>query len=292
MVKALNLMHMMKKEIKRMFLIVFGAVLMAVNINTFVHSANLIPGGFSGLALLIQNIFQKYFGLKLPFSILVYIFNIFPIYIGFKYIGKKFTLYSMVMIIVSGLLTDFIPGLKITDDILLCSIFGGICNAVSINCCLMADSSSGGTDFISIYVSEKTGKSAWNYIMAGNVCILIIAGILINWNAALYSIIFQYVSTQVLNFLYKRYEKITLLIITDKPEEIYKIIKEQTNHDATVFYGKGCYQGTEHAMLYSVVSGSESGNLEKQIRQTDSNAFINVIRSKSIVGRFFKKNLE
>lgn len=280
------------KEIKRSILIVLGAVLMAVNINTFVHSANLLPGGFSGLALLIQNVFQKYFGLKLPFSILVYIFNIYPIYIGFRYIGEKFTVYSMAMIIVSGFLTDIIPGLKITDDILLCSIFGGICNAIAIYCCLMADSSSGGTDFISIYVSEKTGISAWNYIMAGNFCVLIVAGLLINWNAALYSIIFQYVSTQVLNLLYKRYEKITLLIVTDKPDEVYKIIKEQTNHDATVFNGKGCYQGIEHPILYSVVSGSESVYLEKLIRQADPNAFINVIRSKSIVGRFFKRNLD
>lgn len=283
---------MIKKEIRRLILILLGSVLMAVNINTFVHSANLIPGGFSGVALLIQNAFSKYFNIKVPYSLLVYTFNIFPIYIGFRYIGKKFTLYSMLMIIVSGFLTDVIPGLKITDDILLCSIFGGICNAVSINFCLMADSSSGGTDFISIYISEKTGKSAWNYIMAFNVCVLIISGVLLGWNAALYSIIFQYVSTQVLNYLYKRYEKITLLIVTDKPDEVYKIIKEQTNHDATVFEGKGCYQGAEHKMLYSVVSGSESGNLEKRIRMCDSNAFINVIRSKSIVGRFFKRDLE
>lgn len=283
---------MIKKEIRRLLLILIGSVLMALNINTFVHSANLIPGGFSGVALLIQNVFIKYFNIKLPYSILVYTFNIFPIYIGFRYIGKKFTLYSMLMIIVSGFLTDVIPGLKITDDILLCSIFGGICNAISINFCLMADSSSGGTDFISIYISEKTGKSAWNYIMAFNVCILVISGILLGWNAALYSIIFQYASTQVLNYLYKRYEKITLFIVTDKPEEIYKIIKEQTNHDATVFEGKGCYQGAEHKMLYSVVSGSESGNLEKKIRMADPNVFINVIRSKSIVGRFFKRDLD
>ena len=285
-------MLMIKKEIRRLILILLGSVLMAVNINTFVHSANLIPGGFSGVALLIQNAFSKYFNIKVPYSLLVYTFNIFPIYIGFRYIGKKFTLYSMLMIIVSGFLTDVIPDLKITDDILLCSIFGGICNAVSINFCLMADSSSGGTDFISIYISEKTGKSAWNYIMAFNVCVLIISGVLLGWNAALYSIIFQYVSTQVLNYLYKRYEKITLLIVTDKPDEVYKIIKEQTNHDATVFEGKGCYQGAEHKMLYSVVSGSESGNLEKRIRMCYSNAFINVIRSKSIVGSFFKRDLE
>lgn len=282
----------MKQEIKRIIYILLASVIMAVNINTFVHSASLFPGGFSGLALLIQNVAGKYAGINLPFSLLVYIFNIFPVYIGFKFIGKKFTIYSLIMILVSGLLTDIIPGFKITQDILLCSIFGGIINAIAISLCLMADSSSGGTDFISIYVSEKTGKSAWNYILVGNICVLIIAGLLVGWNEALYSIIFQYVSTQALNVLYKRYEKITLLIITDKPDEIYRIIKEQTNHDATVFMGKGCYHGVEHPMVYSVVGGSESGNLERLIRTADPDVFINVIRSKSIVGRFFKRNME
>lgn len=280
------------KEFNRLILIILGAVIMALNISVFVHTAHLLPGGFTGVSLLLQDVFAKYFGIKLPFSILVYAFNIFPVYIGFRFIGKKFTLYSVLMIFLSGLLTDIIPDMHITDDILLCSIFGGIVNAIAINFCLMADSSSGGTDFISIFVSEKTGKTAWNYILAGNVCVLIISGFLLSWNSALYSIIFQYVSTQALNFLYKRYEKITLLIITDKADEIYRIINEHTHHDATIFNGQGCYQGAEHKMIYSVVSGSESGNLEKLIRNADPEAFINVIRSKSIIGRFFKKNMD
>lgn len=280
------------KELKRLLLIVLGSVCMALNISVFVHTAHLLPGGFTGVALLIQDSFARYLGVKVPFSVLVYGLNIVPVYIGFRFIGKKFTLYSVLMIFLSGLLTDLIPDLKLTDDVLLCSIFGGIFNAVSIWFCLMADSSSGGTDFISIFVSEKTGKSAWNYILAGNVCVLAISGFLLGWNGALYSIIFQYVSTQTVNILYKRYEKITLLIITDKADEIYRIINEHTHHDATVFTGKGCYQGAEHQMIYSVVSGTESGSLEKLIRQADPGVFINVIRSKSIVGRFFKRNMD
>ncbi len=262
---------------------------MAVNIKTFVHSGNLFPGGFTGLALLIQEAIQKFSGHNVPFSVLVYGLNVFPVLIGFLWIGKKFTFYSVVMIVVSGLLTDFVPGLYLTQDVLLCSIFGGILNAVSISLCLFAGSSSGGTDFIAIFIAEKTGKSAWNYILAFNVAVLLTAGILFGWNAALYSIIFQFVSTQALNVLYKKYEKTTLLIITDKDEEIYKIIHEKTNHDATVFVGKGCFKNVEHKLLYTVVSSQESGSLEKLIRKADPNAFINVLQSKDIVGRFFKR---
>lgn len=273
----------------RLFLVLVGAALMAVNINTFVHSGNLFPGGFTGLALLIQETILKFSGHNFPYSVLAYALNVGPVIIGFMFIGKKFTLYSVVMIVVSGLLTDILPGFDLTDDVLLCSIFGGMINAVSISLCLFAGSSSGGTDFIAIFISEKTGKSAWNYILAFNVAVLFTAGILFGWNAALYSIVFQFVSTQALNILYKKYEKTTLLIITDNYEEIYRIIHEKTNHDATVFTGTGCYKNAEHKLLYTVVSAQESGSLEKEIRSADPNAFINVLQSKNILGRFFKR---
>lgn len=277
------------RELKRLLLIILGSLITAFNINTFVKSANIIPGGFSGLALLIQHIVNKFFNVNIPYSALTWTLNAIPIYIGFRFIGKRFTFYSVVMIVLSGILVDFVPGLSLTNDVLLCAIFGGIIDAVSIYCCLMADSSSGGTDFISIYISERTGKSAWNYILAGNCCVLLTAGIFLGWNAALYSIIFQYVTTQGLNFLYKKYKKTTLLIVTDKAQEIYKIINQKTHHDGTILKGKGCYQGAEHEILYSVVSSSESGKLEKEIREADPEAFINVLESKEIIGRFFKR---
>ncbi|MBR4374276.1 MAG: YitT family protein [Treponema sp.] len=281
-----------KAESKRLLLILLGAVLMAMNIDSFVHSAKLLPGGFAGVTLLLQNIFVKFFNVKLPYSVVVYIFNIFPILIGIRYIGKKFTVYSIVMILVSGLFTDLFDGAKflvLTEDSLLCAIFGGIVNAFSVSLCLFAGSSSGGTDFIAIYVAEKTGKSAWNYIFAFNCCVLAVAGILFGWDIALYSIIFQFTSTQTVNFLYKRYEKTTLLIVTDKPDEVYHVIKNLTHHAATVFEGRGEYSGKNHKLVYSVVSSDESGKLEGEIRKVDPDAFINVICSKEIVGKFFKR---
>lgn len=196
------------------------------------------------------------------------------------------------MIFVSGIFTDFLAVydfLFITDDMLLCAIFGGILNGVAISLCLFAGASSGGTDFISIFISEKTGKSAWNLIFIFNCFVLFIAGLLFGWDKALYSIIFQFTSTQMLKVLYKKYEKTTLLIITDKPTEIYAKIKELTNHGATIFEGHSEFSGKTHKMVYTVVSSSESGNLEKALRTVDPDAFINVLQSKEIIGRFFKR---
>lgn len=279
-------------DLKRFLLVLIGGFLLAINIVTFVRPAKLIPGGFTGISLLIQNVFQKYLSLNVPYSVINYILNAIPVFIGIKFIGKKFTLFSVVMIFVSGIFTDFLAVydfLFITDDMLLCAIFGGILNGVAISLCLFAGASSGGTDFISIFISEKTGKSAWNLIFIFNCFVLFIAGLLFGWDKALYSIIFQFTSTQMLNVLYKKYEKTTLLIITDKPTEIYAKIKELTNHGATIFEGHSEFSGKTHKMVYTVVSSSESGNLEKALRTVDPDAFINVLQSKEIIGRFFKR---
>lgn len=280
------------KDSKRFLLVFIGGFLMAANIVTFARPANLFPGGFTGISLLIQDVFKKYFGLSLPYSAVNYVLNAVPVWIGIKYIGKRFTFFSIMMIFVSGIFTDLLAACnlpRLTDDMLLCSVFGGIVNGTAISICLFAGASSGGTDFIAIFISEKSGKSAWNLIFAFNCCVLFSAGILFGWDKALYSIIFQFTSTQVINTLYKKYAKTTLLIITDRPGEIYKKVKELTNHGATVFEGRGEYSGKTHKMVYTVVSSSESGSLEKALRSVDPDAFINVLQSKEIIGRFFKR---
>ena len=82
------------KELSRIFLVLCGAVLMAINLNTFVHSAGLLPGGFTGITLLLQEVFQKFLGIKIPFTVFYWGLNVVPVCVCFKYVGKKFTIYS------------------------------------------------------------------------------------------------------------------------------------------------------------------------------------------------------
>ena len=139
---------------------------------------------------------------------------------------------------------------------------------------------------ISIYFSHVKGIDAWNYILLGNVVILLIAGGLFGWSIALYSIIYQFCSTQVIQFMYKRYKKMTLFIISDKSEEIYHAIKNTTNHDATLFKGIGCYEEKERTLIYSVINSEAKRELITLIRSIDKHAFINVVKTEELDGRF------
>lgn len=277
------------REVKRILLVVAAACIMAMNIKGFIRAGGLIPGGFNGLTLLIQQIGVKFLNIEIPFTPVNLLLNAVPIFISFQFIGKKFTGYSCLMIVLSGLLTDILPGYPLTHDILLVSVFGGIINAFAISLCLFADATSGGTDFIAIFFSEKFGIDTWNYIFAANVVVLLIAGVLFGWNEALYSIVFQFTSTQVLHLLYKRYQKQTLFIITEYPDEVYEEIKNITNHDATLFKGTGCYQKKECNMLYSVVGSDEIRKVVSKIREVDGHAFINIMKTEQVTGRFYKR---
>jgi uncharacterized membrane-anchored protein YitT (DUF2179 family) len=282
-----------RRTAKRLVLISLGAALMAFNINTFVHAGGLIPGGFTGLTLLIQEVCLRYWNFHIPFSVALYILNAVPAVICFKYIGKNFTLYSVLMVVVSGLMTDFMPPMLISfiqlHDTLLSAVFGGILNAISIALCLFADATSGGTDFIAIFISEKYRRDAWNHIFLGNCVILAIAGYLFTLDKALYSIIFQFTTTMALSSLYRAYQQKTLLIITNKPQEVYAIIREKTHHAATSFNGTGLYNMRERSLLYSVVYANEVAGLINAIQSVDADAFINVIKTEQINGRFFRK---
>jgi uncharacterized membrane-anchored protein YitT (DUF2179 family) len=279
-------------SLKRLLFITLGAVLMAFNINTFVHAGGLVPGGFTGLTLLIQEICLRYGGFHIPFSVVLYALNIAPAIICFKFIGKKFALYSCLMIVISGILTDWMPAMFINyiqlHDTLLSAVFGGLLNAVSVALCLHVGATSGGTDFIAIFISEKYRKDAWNYIFAGNCIILGIAGWLFTLDKALYSIIFQFTTTMALGYLYQAYQQKTLFIITDNSKEVFGLINRMTHHGATLFTGTGLYNMEKRTLLYSVVYSNEVTKLINAIRKIDSGAFINVIKTEHLNGQFFK----
>lgn len=278
-----------KKDARRAALVTLGSALFALNINTFVHTAGLFPGGFSGLTLLLQEIFRRFLGIEIPYTAINLLLNAFPVYISFRFIGKKFTLLSCLSIVLTSVLTDLLPGMSITSEPILVCIFGGIMNGCAILLCLLAGGTSGGTDFISIYLSEQHGKDSFNIILMGNVTMLTIAGVLFGWERALYSILFQYASTQLLHMLYKRYQQQTLLIITEQPEEVYRVIKDITHHGATLFKGTGLYEHQERTMIYSVVAADEVKRVVASVRAVDGHAFINSIKTNSLTGRFYRR---
>ena len=273
----------------RILVVIIASAVFAVNIKSFVRTGGLLPGGATGLTLLIQGIADRFFGLALPYTPINVLINAVPVYIGFKFIGKKFTSLSCIVIILTGVLTDLIPGYVITNDIILISVFGGIINGIAVSLCLLMDATSGGTDFIAIYLNKKKGTNGFNVAMVINTVILVTAGALFGWEKALYSVIFQYVSTNIINILYRKYQQATLFIVTSAADEVSSLIYDITRHGATIIYGRGSYEEeSTKSVVYSVVTATQVSKVVNAVREIDPAAFVNVFKSERVSGRFYR----
>ena len=276
-----------KKTIIKFLLLTLAAGIFAFNLKSFIRTGNLIPGGFSGITVLIQHIGRQFFGVEIPYSLVYLPLNVIPAYIGLRYIGKKFTFESFYVVVLSSILTDIIPNITITYEPILIALFAGIVGGIASVICLTAGASGGGTDFISIFLSEKKGIDAWGYILAGNIVLLVIGGLLFDFDRALYSIIYQYVITTMLGTYYKRYQQDTLLVVTSKPQEVLEKIYELTHHDGTIITGEGGYSGENKKIIYSVIGRDQSDKVINAIKEMDEGAFTNVIKTEQVNGRFY-----
>ena len=104
--------------------------------------------------------------------------------------------------------------------------------------------------------------------------------------------IFQFCTTQALHALFQRYQHRTMWIVTEHPDQVYRIIRDFTHHGATLFKGTGLYRNEPRSMIYTVVSGDDVRRLVHEIRQTDPHAFINAQHTDSLIGRFYRKPQE
>ena len=283
-----------KKELKefliRILMILLSSLIISVNFKSFVSAGDLFPGGFTGITRLIQRCALEFANVELPFAPINLAFNAIPAAVSYKLVGKRFTMYSCLHIVLTSIFTDMMPALDITEDILLICIFGGIINGFALSLCLGVRVTSGGTDFIAIALSERKNVDAWNYILCGNVVMLLIAGALFGWEKALYSMLFQYATTQVIKMLDPDGRRATLLIVTGRESAGGVCAQIQdTNHTATLLEGVGLYNGNPCVVIYSVVSDSEVRSLARKIRHSDPKAFVNVLRTERVVGKFYRR---
>lgn len=281
-----------KKDIKNIVLVFIGAILSAIGLNVFVASKDLLPSGFTGVAILIVRIAHEFFNINMSFSIVYLLLNFFPAIFVYKYIGRKFTILSVLHIVLVSFFTSIIPHVAITDDTLIVCIFGGIFVGSGTLTSLKANACSGGTDFIAMYISQRYNRSVWNYVFLFNVMLLIISGVLFGVEPALYSIIYQFTNTQIVNTFHDRYHLRALTIITKMPNEVSEAIFNCSRRGITEWSAKGKYANTNQSVLYMVVGADEVSRIIKGIRKVDTHVFISDVKINQVVGNFYQKPFE
>lgn len=271
--------------------VIISALLQTYVIQVFIRPSNLLSSGFTGVAILIEKIVELYGG-SFSTSLGMLALNIPVAILCSKSISVRFTFYSMIQVFLASFFLKVCNFTPLFDDVLLNVTFGGFLYGIAIAIALRGNASTGGTDFIALYVSNKTGRSIWEYVFAGNVVILCIFGYMFGWIYAGYSILFQFVSTKAISAFHHRYERVTLQITTTDAEAVMKAYVKNYRHGISCVDAVGGYSHKKMYLLHTVVSSYEVNDIISLMKEEDPNIIVNLLKTENFYGGFYQAPIE
>jgi len=271
--------------------VIVSAFLQTYVIKVFIEPANLLSSGFTGVAILIDRIASLYGG-SFSTSIGLLVLNVPVAILCYKSIGKKFVISSLCQVFLTSLFLNILSFPPVFDDIVLNVCFGGVIYGIATVIALKGNSSTAGTDFIALYISNRMERSIWGYVFVFNATILCIFGYLFGWIYAGYSIVFQFISTKTISSFYQRYKRVTLQITTESAQSIVEAYIREYRHGISVLDGYGGYSKKSMSLLHTVVSAYEVQDIAMLIREVDTNAIINVLSTEAFYGGFYQQPLD
>ncbi len=257
--------------------------------NIFLIPANVYSSGFTGIAQLLSKVLTDYTPFHLSVGILLLLLNIPVAILGWIKVGKSFTIYSFLSVVLSSFFLELIPIIHVSNDILLNAVFGGVIIAVGVGLTLKWGASTGGLDIIAMILSRLKDKPIGPYMFILNGIIVVTAGFLYGWEKALYTLVFLYTSTRVIDTIHTRHHKLTAFIITKKADEMKKAIHSKLVRGITMIPAKGAFSNETRDMLMIVITRYELFDLERIIHEVDPDAFTNIIQTTDVYG-FFRRD--
>jgi uncharacterized membrane-anchored protein YitT (DUF2179 family) len=284
-------MDMLWLQTKKLAVVTAGSLLVALAMNLFLIPANIYSSGFTGIAQLLSKVLGDYTPIHVSLGFLLLLLNIPVAILGWKKVGKSFTVYSFISVALSSLFLTLIPIKQVSNDILLNAVFGGVIQAVGVGITLKWGASTGGVDIIAMVLSRMKDKPIGPYMLVINGVIIITAGFLYGWEKALYTLVTLYTSTRVIDAIHTRHAKLTAIIITKKADVMKKAIQEKLVRGITILPAKGAFSNEAREMLMVVITRYELYDLERILKDVDPNAFTNIIQTTNIYGFFLLNHL-
>lgn len=265
---------------------IVGAFIMAVATSLFLLPNQLSSGGFAGIATIL------YYFLKIPMGISILAFNI-PLFLfaGYK-LGKRFFIKSIIGTITFSLSIDILDKLTpLTQDRFLACIYGGIIIGLGTAIILKANSSTGGSDLISMLVKKYNSD-----IRTSNV-IIIVDTIIVGLNVVffreieigLYSAITIYLMGKMIDIIFEGiYFTKLVIIISNKSQEIAEEIGDKVGKGTTGLFGKGMYTNEHKTILMCAASRGDVARVKQTAKKIDPKSFIIIANAREVVGLGFK----
>jgi len=262
-------------------LIGLGSVLCAVAINGILIPQRFVSGGLVGLSLVIHYLLSS-----LSVGWLYLVLNIPLFVLGWLYVGRRFFVYSLAgLLIFSGALV-FVNFTVPVHDMLLSALLAGIITGVGSGTILRSWGSAGGLDILSIILLKRFSVRLGSTILTFNALILLAAAIFFGLEMALYTLIYMYVSSSMINLVVTGLsQRKAVHIISPQWEVISREIMGQLQRGVTIIGGRGGYTGQEEQILYTIITFRELPRLKQLVKVIDPDAFVVVNDTLEVMGQ-------
>ena len=276
-----------KENLKDYLLIALGCLVQAVGMVVFMVPANLISGGISGLAQVIN------YKTGWPIGIMTLLGNIPVLIIGWKYLGRlHFAVRTLTAVFFFSVFTDiiyyFFPDPTLTGDLFLNTVFGAVIMGIGFGLVYLGSGTSGGSDIIGRILNQHLGISLSTSYLIFDTLPIILGAIFFGWELALYALIAVYISGKAAEVVSEGNSSFRqVYIISDASQEIARQIMDQMDHGVTLMHGAGGYSGREKEIVYCVIYRGEVNTMKKLVAEADPKAFMIVGQVNEVLGEGF-----
>ena len=266
--------------------IIIGSFISSLGVNLFLSNAKLLSGGVTGIALILQYLWE------VPSGITVFLLNIPLFFVSYKYLNKRFTIYTaigMLSFSTALMITKPLSTLVQVDDMLLYCIYGGVLSGIGSGLIFYRNGSTGGTDIITMVIRKKYSNFDIGQVgFAFNLIIVTVSIFIFGLPRALYTLISMFITSTILDKVLNGFtSKKLLLILTEKEDDIINYVIKDMNRGITALMAEGGYTRDKKRLLYVAVTTSQMISLKTKILRVDPKAFISIIDFSEVKGKGF-----
>ncbi len=266
----------------RLLLIFVSSIVLGVAFNMFLLPHAILAGGVTGIAMML--------GLVTPLNagIWMIVLNIPILIVGWMKLGKNFIANSLFSVVVTSISMLYIPVVKITEDALLSTVFGGVIAGAAMGIIIRYYSSTGGFDVIGLLLSMKRDIPLGALVFVLNSTVVFVSGFVFSWELAMYTMASIYISGLVIDRVHTRHIKLSLMVVTSQGDAVKKELLDNLYRGITVVDGEGAYSAAKVKVLYSVIGRHELAFVRPLIKKIDPNAFVSISETMEVMGNFRK----
>lgn len=263
-------------------LITLGSILFAIGMNSILIPKGFLSGGLVGMAMIVHYLLQNW-----DIGFIYFLLNIPLVVLCWFSISHRFMYYSFLGMIIFSVAAGLIkPGVVEIKDPILAALLAGMICGTGGGIILRSLGSAGGLDILTVYLNKKFGFRMGTVIFFSNALVLMAGALLFDLERALYSMIYYYASTRVIEAILAGFNKRkSLLIVSDQAQGIAEKIIHEVKRGITFLHGEGAYTGEEKKVIFTVTSLTELPKIKDLVHQIDPDAFVVVNETLEVLGK-------